>query len=96
MNLPCTLPLPKQSELAACPAPPLLHPCFPSWPADRYNPPPCLPQCHRKQENGKDVVFPVNAMAFHPVHGTFATGGCDGFVNIWDGSNKKRLYQFAR
>lgn len=26
-------------------------------------------------------------------YGTFATGGCDGFVNVWDGNNKKRLYQ---
>jgi WD40 repeat protein len=26
-------------------------------------------------------------------YGTFATGGCDGFVNVWDGINKKRLYQ---
>ena len=26
------------------------------------------------------------------MHGTFATGGCDGFVNIWDGVAKKRLF----
>ena len=26
-------------------------------------------------------------------HNTFATGGSDGFVNIWDGFNKKRLCQ---
>lgn len=26
-------------------------------------------------------------------YGTFATGGCDGIVNVWDGNNKKRLYQ---
>lgn len=26
-------------------------------------------------------------------YGTFATGGCDGYVNVWDGNNKKRLYQ---
>jgi cell cycle arrest protein BUB3 len=25
--------------------------------------------------------------------GTFATGGCDGIVNLWDGENKKRLSQ---
>lgn len=30
-------------------------------------------KCHRKG----DKVFPVNAMAFHPIYGTFATGGCD-------------------
>lgn len=38
----------------------------------------------------------MNTIAFHPLHGTFATGGCDGIVNIWDGENKKRLYQYAR
>jgi cell cycle arrest protein BUB3 len=32
-------------------------------------------KCHRKSEAGKDTVYPVNAIAFHPVHGTFATGG---------------------
>lgn len=46
-------------------------------------------KCHRKG----DVAYPVNALAFHPVYGTFATGGCDGLVNIWDGGNKKRLCQ---
>lgn len=46
-------------------------------------------KCHRKA----DQVFPVNAMAFHPQYGTFATGGCDKMVNIWDGKNKKRLWQ---
>ena len=46
-------------------------------------------KCHRVGT----TVFPVNALAFHPTHGTFATGGCDGLVNIWDGTNKKRLCQ---
>jgi len=40
-----------------------------------------------------DVVFPVNVVAYHPGFGTFATGGGDGVVNIWDGNNKKRLFQ---
>ncbi|KAG6762609.1 hypothetical protein POTOM_033122 [Populus tomentosa] len=53
-------------------------------------------KCHRKSEAGRDIVYPVNAIAFHPVYGTFATGGCDGFVNIWDGNNKKRLYQYSK
>mmetsp|Transcript_63818 Transcript_63818/g.201881 ORF Transcript_63818/g.201881 Transcript_63818/m.201881 type:complete len:245 (+) Transcript_63818:84-818(+) len=53
-------------------------------------------KCHRRNEGGRDIVYPVNAVAFHPVFGTFATGGCDGMVNVWDGNNKKRLYQFAR
>jgi WD40 repeat protein len=50
-------------------------------------------QCHRHTEEGVDVVFPVNAVAYNPMFGTFATGGGDGVVNIWDGNNKKRLFQ---
>eukprot|EP00884_Botryococcus_braunii_P002091 jgi/Botrbrau1/11883/Bobra.126_2s0017.1 len=50
-------------------------------------------KCHRKTEGGRDLVYPVNAIAFHPLLGTFATGGCDGVVNVWDGDNKKRLCQ---
>ncbi|GJN12718.1 hypothetical protein PR202_ga31024 [Eleusine coracana subsp. coracana] len=53
-------------------------------------------KCHRKSEAGRDTVYPVNAIAFHPIYGTFATGGCDGFVNVWDGTNKKRLYQYSK
>mmetsp|Transcript_77829 Transcript_77829/g.209752 ORF Transcript_77829/g.209752 Transcript_77829/m.209752 type:complete len:243 (+) Transcript_77829:404-1132(+) len=49
-------------------------------------------KCHRAQdERGVDTVYPVNALAFHPTFGTFATGGCDGKVIMWDGENKKRL-----
>ena len=29
-------------------------------------------------------------------YGTFATGGGDGVICIWDGDNKKRLFQTAR
>lgn len=47
-------------------------------------------KCHRKD----DRAYPVNTIAFHPIYGTFATGGCDGVVNIWDGTNRKRLAQF--
>lgn len=32
-------------------------------------------KCHRRSEGGRDTVFPVNAIAFAPFHGTFATGG---------------------
>ncbi|KAL6776725.1 hypothetical protein ACKKBF_B30690 [Auxenochlorella protothecoides x Auxenochlorella symbiontica] len=52
-------------------------------------------KCHRASEGGRDVVFPVNTLAFHQTHGTFATGGCDGVVSIWDGEHKKRLAQFT-
>ncbi|KAL8554712.1 hypothetical protein ACS0TY_002774 [Phlomoides rotata] len=53
-------------------------------------------KCHRKSEAGKDIVYAVNAIAFHPIFGTFASGGCDGYVNVWDGNNKKRLYQYPK
>mmetsp|Transcript_41194 Transcript_41194/g.63484 ORF Transcript_41194/g.63484 Transcript_41194/m.63484 type:complete len:332 (+) Transcript_41194:16-1011(+) len=56
-------------------------------------------KCHRttREQPGKgkiDVVHPVNVIEFHPTYGTFATGGGDGRVNIWDGKNKKRICQF--
>ncbi len=44
-------------------------------------------KCHRSN----DIVYPVNAIAFHPTFGTFATGGCDGTIVTWDGLNKKKL-----
>lgn len=53
-------------------------------------------KCHRVKEDGVEKIFPVNAVAFHGSFNTFATGGSDGFVNIWDGFNKKRLCQFHR
>jgi cell cycle arrest protein BUB3 len=46
-------------------------------------------KCHRKD----GVAHPINAIAFHPVLGTFVTGGCDGVVNAWDGLRKKRISQ---
>jgi cell cycle arrest protein BUB3 len=53
-------------------------------------------KCHRVLVNGVDTVYPVNSIAVHPAYGSFATGGCDGLVNIWDGENKKRLSQLAK
>eukprot|EP00588_Corethron_pennatum_P012751 CAMPEP_0194269170 /NCGR_PEP_ID=MMETSP0169-20130528/3368_1 /TAXON_ID=218684 /ORGANISM="Corethron pennatum, Strain L29A3" /LENGTH=375 /DNA_ID=CAMNT_0039010707 /DNA_START=165 /DNA_END=1292 /DNA_ORIENTATION=+ len=44
-------------------------------------------KCHRIG----DAVYPVNAVAFHPVHETLATGGADGTCVIWDAVHKKRL-----
>ncbi|XP_056841725.1 uncharacterized protein LOC108861202 [Raphanus sativus] len=52
-------------------------------------------KCHRKSEDGRDIVYPVNAIAFHPIYETFATGGCDGFVNVWDGNNKTSISGLA-
>ena len=53
-------------------------------------------KCHRVKQDGVELIYPVNAISFHGVHNTFATGGSDGFVNIWDPFNKKRLCQFHR
>ncbi|KAK2790674.1 hypothetical protein FQN52_005430 [Onygenales sp. PD_12] len=54
-------------------------------------------KCHRQQSaEGVDVVYPVNALAFHPVHGTFASGGGDGVVALWDGVAKRRIRQYQR
>lgn len=69
-------------------------------------------KCHRTPlQSGVTTIYPVNAIAFHPRYvfnhkiafltnikslGTFATGGCDGIVNIWDGKNKKRIYHMQK
>uniref|UniRef100_H2Y739 Uncharacterized protein n=1 Tax=Ciona savignyi TaxID=51511 RepID=H2Y739_CIOSA len=53
-------------------------------------------KCHRIKENGVEHIYSVHAIAFHHRYSTFATGGADGFVNMWDGFNKKRLCQFHR
>ncbi|XP_048643367.1 mitotic checkpoint protein BUB3-like [Marmota marmota marmota] len=53
-------------------------------------------KCHRLKENNIEQIYPVNAISFHNIHNTFATGGSDGFVNIWDPFKKKRLCQFQR
>lgn len=49
-------------------------------------------KCHRVN----DTIYPVNDIAFHPIHGTFATGGADGTVITWDGNNKKKLSSMAK
>ncbi|KAJ2708569.1 mitotic spindle checkpoint protein Bub3 [Coemansia sp. Cherry 401B] len=52
-------------------------------------------KCHRQPaDDNVDLVYPVNAVAFHPVHQTFATGGSDGAVSLWDPDNKKRLRHY--
>ncbi|ALC46194.1 Bub3 [Drosophila busckii] len=51
-------------------------------------------KCHRNRDNEVEKIYPVNAVSFHNVYHTFATGGSDCIVNIWDGFNKKRLCQF--
>ncbi|KAI5289723.1 hypothetical protein KEM54_003337 [Ascosphaera aggregata] len=56
-------------------------------------------KCHRQPAQdapGVDVVYPVNALTFHPVFRTFASGGGDGVVALWDGVAKRRIRQYQR
>lgn len=57
-------------------------------------------KCHRQtapeEEGGGDVVYPVNALAFHPRYGTFASAGGDGTVALWDAEAKRRMRQYQR
>jgi len=54
-------------------------------------------KCHRiKTPTGTEEIYPVNVLAFHPLYGTFASGGDVCLVNIWDGKNKKRLCQLRK
>jgi len=36
-------------------------------------------------------VYAVNAISFHPIHGTFSTAGSDGSFHFWDKDAKHRL-----
>lgn len=62
-------------------------------------------KCHRdttkaQDEDGNehdvDLIWPVNALAFHPIHGTFATGGGDGAIALWDAQTKRRVRQYHK
>ncbi|KAK2077889.1 hypothetical protein QBZ16_003757 [Prototheca wickerhamii] len=50
-------------------------------------------KCHREKDAAtqSEVIYPVNAVSFHLRFGTFATGGGDGNVYLWDGESKSRL-----
>jgi mRNA export factor len=51
-------------------------------------------KCHRQTDpNNRDTsnVYAVNAISFHPQHGTFSTAGSDGTFNFWDKDAKHRL-----
>lgn len=57
-------------------------------------------KCHRQtapdDEGAGDVVYPVNALEFHPVYGTFASGGGDAVVALWDAEAKRRMRQYPK
>ncbi|KAG5220136.1 WD40-repeat-containing domain protein [Salix suchowensis] len=52
-------------------------------------------KCHRRDSsaNIKDqaLVYAVNDISFHPVHGTFSTCGSDGGIHFWDKDARSRL-----
>lgn len=51
-------------------------------------------KCHRETptgQNDRSNVYAVNAISFHPQHGTFSTAGADGTFHFWDKDAKHRL-----
>lgn len=56
-------------------------------------------RCHRDTPtaNQRDPinVYSVNAISFHPQHGTFSTAGSDGSFHFWDKDAKHRLKGLA-
>lgn len=52
-------------------------------------------RCHRATVDDVDCVYPINALAYHPTHNTFASGGSDKTVSIWDHVGKKRMKQYT-
>ncbi|KAI8628308.1 WD40-repeat-containing domain protein [Xylariaceae sp. FL1651] len=58
-------------------------------------------KCHRQNQPAPDgaatdVVYPVNALAFHPAYGTFASGGGDATVALWDADAKRRMKVYQK
>lgn len=53
-------------------------------------------KCHRVEEGGVSMLYPVNSIGFNTRYGTFATAGGDGNFVAWDKDNKQRLKNFQR
>ena len=53
-------------------------------------------RAHRQNVDGVDCVYPINALAYHPIHNTFASGGSDSFISIWDHTAKKRMKLYSK
>ncbi|KZT01555.1 Poly(A)+ RNA export protein [Laetiporus sulphureus 93-53] len=55
-------------------------------------------KCHRRDASAaakdQSLVYAVNDISFHPVHGTFSTCGSDGTINYWDKDARTRLKSF--
>eukprot|EP00357_Protocruzia_adherens_P033438 CAMPEP_0114979524 /NCGR_PEP_ID=MMETSP0216-20121206/4418_1 /TAXON_ID=223996 /ORGANISM="Protocruzia adherens, Strain Boccale" /LENGTH=336 /DNA_ID=CAMNT_0002340857 /DNA_START=30 /DNA_END=1040 /DNA_ORIENTATION=+ len=51
-------------------------------------------KAHRKESpEGQTLIYPINAIAFNKKYETFATGGSDGIVNVWDASRRKKIWK---
>ncbi|KAF9426015.1 hypothetical protein BGZ94_007017 [Podila epigama] len=55
-------------------------------------------KCHRDGAPAArdSSVYAVNAISFHPIHGTFATAGSDGGFTFWDKDSKQKLKMFPK
>jgi len=55
-------------------------------------------RCHRRDQSNtakdQSLVYAVNDLSFHPVHGTLASCGSDGVINYWDKDSRIRLKAF--
>ncbi|KAJ3876295.1 WD40-repeat-containing domain protein [Lentinula edodes] len=50
----------------------------------------------RSKKNDQSLIYSINDINFHPVHGTFSTCGSDGTVHFWDRDARMRLKSFNR
>uniref|UniRef100_A0A183CDP4 ATP-dependent Clp protease ATP-binding subunit clpX-like, mitochondrial n=1 Tax=Globodera pallida TaxID=36090 RepID=A0A183CDP4_GLOPA len=50
-------------------------------------------KCHRSAEliNNFQEIYPVNDVAFHPIHQTLVTAGADGKYSFWDKDARTKL-----
>ncbi|KAJ4480033.1 Poly(A)+ RNA export protein [Lentinula aciculospora] len=56
-------------------------------------------KCHRQNSSSKEdqsLIYSINDINFHPVHGSFSTCGSDGAVHFWDRDARLRLKSFSR
>jgi cell cycle arrest protein BUB3 len=49
-------------------------------------------KCHRMDGQ----AYPVNCIVHSTKYGSFATGGGDGLVTVWDGVARKKIHQYNR
>ena len=48
---------------------------------------------HRTVLSDQAILYPVNALALHPIYSTLATGGSDALACIWDVAAQKRIFK---